>query len=91
MSPAFLSDGRIAGAVLAIMVLEALVLLAYRRITGRGLYPLAVILMLLPGACLVLALRAALAEGPSGTMLAWLAAAFAAHLADLVHRTRKKI
>lgn len=67
--------------ILAFTVLEAVVVV--RR---RGLSPAATVVMLLPGICLLLALRAALA----GTAWPWvpaaLAASLVAHLLDLRRR-----
>jgi hypothetical protein len=57
--------------------------------TGRGLPPAAALAMLLPGACLLLALRAALTGAASTVILAWLAAALVTHLADLWVRQAK--
>ena len=42
------------------LCIEAVALFVYWRMTGRGLRPASVLAMLLPGACLLLALRAAL-------------------------------
>lgn len=72
--------------VLAVLVLEILGLLFWRRRTGRGPTARQLFALALPGACLMLALRVALTDGPAGLLLVFLVAAFAAHLVDL--RTR---
>jgi hypothetical protein len=74
--------------ILVFTVVEAAVLTLWHQRTGRGLSVIALGLMLLPGICLLLALRAAL----SGTAWPWVPAASAgaliAHLADLHRRWR---
>jgi len=67
-------------AVLAFTVLEGVVLIA------RGRRPDAVIRMLLPGVCLMLAIRAALVGAAWPWVPAALAAALVAHMADLRNR-----
>jgi len=84
---------RAADVVLICIVLEGAVLMAWNRRTGAGLPPLAVIVSLLPGACLVLALRFALSAGPPSpgvttAIMACLLAALLAHLLDLVRQLR---
>ncbi len=74
--------------VLIVTAAEAVVLALWHRSTGQGLSAGAAARMLLPGVCLMLALRAALAG------IAWpfvplaLTAALIAHLADLRGRWR---
>lgn len=82
----FLTPAHIADVVLAVMAIEAAVLLVHWRRKGRGLPPAAILINLTAGACLVLALRSTLAGSHWGWTAAWLAAAFLAHLADLAHR-----
>jgi hypothetical protein len=79
------SSWRIVDLILLFMLIEVAALLAYRRLTGRGLKPLNLVLMLLPGLCLLLALRAGLTGGWTG-VLAWLGAALVCHAADLWRR-----
>ena len=55
----FFRSGLVADVILAVMIAEALLLLVYRKLTGRGLAAADLVAMLLAGACLVLALRAA--------------------------------
>ena len=85
----FFSSGQVADLLLALMALEAALLLVYRLLTGRG-PPLAGLLANLgAGACLLLALRALLTgAGWQGAAL-WLMGALALHLADLVGRWRQ--
>ena len=82
------ASGRIVDLVLLFMLVELAVLLLYRRRTGRGLAPVALVLMLAAGVFLLLALRAALVSDGWQVILVWLAAALIAHLADLRLRLR---
>lgn len=82
------ASGRIVDLILLFMLVEVAVLLAYRRLTGRGLKLLDLGLLLLPGLFLLLALRAGLTGGAWTVVLAWLGAALLAHLADLSRRMR---
>lgn len=81
-----LASGRVVDLILLFMLIEAAALLVYRRLTGRGLKPLDLAFMLLPGLFLLLALRAGLTGDAWPTVLAWLGAALLAHLADLLRR-----
>jgi hypothetical protein len=81
-------SGRVVDLILVFVVIEALALVAYRRITRRGLRLPGILLMLLPGVCLLLALRGALVGAAPWVVLAWLAAALVAHLLDLWVRWR---
>jgi hypothetical protein len=80
---ALISDGRVIDLILLLVAAEAAGLLVLRRITGRGLAPLALLANLAAGAFLLAALRC----GLSGAGAAWvglcLALALVAHLADL--------
>ena len=80
------ASGRIVDIVLAITAIEAALLIAYHRRTGRGPAPKDVVGMLLAGACLMLALREALVGAEWRWIALWLAAAFVAHLNDLRRR-----
>jgi hypothetical protein len=84
----FFDSGRIVDAIVLVMILEAIVLLAYRRATGRGLGFVDILSVLLPGACLLLALRAALRGEDWSAIALWLIAAFLLHLADIWRRVR---
>ncbi len=82
----FVASGRVVDVILLIMAVEAASLIAYRRMTGRGLTTSSVMLMLAPGAFLLLALRAALTAEAWFVIIAWLVVALVAHLADLRSR-----
>ena len=85
--------------VLGFTVLEATILILWRRrhsandqtirrLPGAALRPGGIVVMLLPGICLMLALRAALTGASWPWVPAALAAALVAHLADLRERWR---
>ena len=69
--------------VLAVVVLEAGVLVALHRLTGRGPAPAAALPNLLAGFALLLALRFGLAGGGLPAVAACLLAGLTAHLFDL--------
>ena len=83
---AWFQSGRVADIVVAVMVLEALALIAIRVIKGRGFAVRYVISNLMAGLFLVLALRAALTGAAWPWIAASLSAAFVAHIADLALR-----
>jgi hypothetical protein len=85
----FIASGRAIDLILAMVLVEALALLAYRRITGRGIAGPDLIANLLAGACLMLALRAALAGAGWQWIAVCMSAALLAHLADLWRRWRR--
>ena len=68
------------------MIAEAVLLLIYRKATGRGLAPGDLFAMLLAGACLVLALRAVLTGSNWPAVALFLGAALVAHVIDLYRR-----
>jgi len=78
----FFASGHAADLVLSVLVLEALLLLR----AGRPAIDVA--LLLLPGACMMLSLRAALVGASWPWIALPLAASFPVHLADLVRRGR---
>ncbi|MEJ2503543.1 MAG: hypothetical protein P8177_09585, partial [Gemmatimonadota bacterium] len=84
-----LASPRIADLLLAVLAAEAVAVLLYRRLRGRGPGPGDVARILLPGAGLALALRAALAGAAWPWMAAALLGAGVAHAADLSHRMRE--
>jgi hypothetical protein len=86
---AWFESGRIVDAILAFMLLEAVLLLAYRARTGRGVGAADLLANLAAGATLLLALRAALVGGTWLWVAAALAAALVAHLADLSRRWQR--
>jgi hypothetical protein len=77
----FFSSGRAIDLVLAFMVVELVVLL-WRRRRAR----IDVFLALAPGACLLIALRAALTGAGWMWIAAFVALSLPAHLADLARR-----
>ncbi|MDX2235692.1 MAG: hypothetical protein NW200_14430 [Hyphomonadaceae bacterium] len=72
--------------VLAIIALEFVVLLARAAPGGRGRRAVDLGLALAPGACILMALRAALTGEAWGVVAFWLAASFPVHVADLLRR-----
>jgi hypothetical protein len=80
------ANGRIVDLILVLVLVEAIALSVYRRMTGRGLETFDLIVSLLPGVCLLLALRAALTHAPWTSIAIWLAVALGTHLADLWRR-----
>jgi hypothetical protein len=82
------ANGRIVDVILMVVTVEAACALIWHRRTGRGLAPRDTVLLLLPGVCLLAALRGALVGAWFGWIAAWLLAAFAAHLCDLTRRWR---
>jgi len=81
-------EGRIALLILGIMLLEGVALLAHHRRTGGGLTPAETLRLLIPGACLVGALYAALVGGWWGWIALALAGSLVAHVADIAQRWR---
>jgi hypothetical protein len=84
----WITSGRLVDLILVLVVLEAVALLAFHRLTGRGLGPRQLIGVLVSGGCLLLALRAALTGAAWTWIGAWLTIALIAHLADLALRWR---
>lgn len=78
---AWFASGRIVDALLVLVLLEAIVFLRAGR--GRLLLP-----NLAAGACLLLALRAALTGAPVALLGLWLALAGLAHGVDVAGRWR---
>lgn len=83
-----LAGGHAIDLILLAMVLEGLALIAYQRVTGKGIAPLAVVANLTSGAGLLLALRAAMSGWGMATIATCLLVSFAAHVADLSRRWR---
>jgi hypothetical protein len=71
--------------ILLFTVLEGIILVSLRRLEGR-----AVVLMLLPGACLMLAIRSVLAGAPWPWLPLALVGALLTHLADVAARWRRR-
>ena len=82
------ASGRIVDLIVALVVLEALLLLALRARSGRGPTPGALLSNLAAGAALMLAVRAALTGAAWPAIAAWLLAALVAHLAEMAIRFR---
>lgn len=80
------ASGRVVDVILTLVVVEAVALEGWRRLTGRGLALRALIANLLAGGFLLLALRAALVGADWTWVAASLFAALLAHLADLATR-----
>ena len=77
------ATGRIVDVILALTIAEAVLLVGYRRWTGGGVPALSIVANLLAGACLLLAVRAALVGAAWYWVASALAASLVAHLADL--------
>jgi hypothetical protein len=82
------ASGRIVDVILIFMAFEAIVLLVYQRVSGRGLGLYDIACVLIPGLFLLLALRAALLGAHWPVLAGWLLAALVAHLGDLWRRQR---
>jgi predicted GNAT superfamily acetyltransferase len=87
MEQAFAS-GRAIDAVLVLVALQAALLVAWARRTGRGVPPASLLATLAAGGFLLLALRSALVGAWWGWTGLALLAALAAHLIDLRLRWR---
>ncbi len=85
MTTLFVS-GRIIDLILALTMLEAIVVVTYRRRTGRGVRSGDLAANLLAGVCLLLALRCALTGASWPWVALWLFASLVAHVADLRRR-----
>ena len=84
------ASGRIVDLILALMLLEAAVLIALARAWPERIPAVGLLLNLLAGACLLMALRAVVNEADWWITGAWLALARSAHIADLVQRLRTR-
>ena len=80
------ASGAVVDAILLLMALEGALIVLLRRRTGAGVPARDLVAMLAAGACLMLALRAALVGAAWPWIALALAAALAAHLADLRRR-----
>lgn len=78
---AFYESGRAVDFVIAVVLVEVLIFALLRR--------WAVVLGLIPGLCLLLALRAAVAGSGWQMVALWVAASLPAHMIDLSLRTRR--
>ena len=77
----FFTSGHAVDLVLAFMAVEAIILILVKR---RA--PITVLLTILPGAVMMLALRAALTGAGWRWVAIWLTVSLPLHLADLRHR-----
>ncbi len=82
-------SGRLTDLALAVIVLEALLLLLARHRTSVGLRPADVLGQLAAGAMLLMALRCALTGASYVWTLGFMSASFPAHLFDLARRARR--
>jgi hypothetical protein len=85
----FLRSPHLIDLVVALTVLEGAFLIVVgrrRQLGSRSQTVIAIVLMMLPGVCLLLAIRAALAGAPWPWVPAALVAALLAHLADVRQR-----
>ena len=85
------TNGRIVDIIIAFMALEGIALVVYRKVFARGLRTYDIVSVLIPGLCLLLALRAALLESQWPFIAVWLLAALIAHLGDLWRRQRSGV
>ena len=84
--PAWFTATHLADFVIAVTLAEGIGLLAWHAFAGRGLPPRAILILLAPGLCLMLALRVSVSGGPVEGVAALLALAGILHLADLSAR-----
>jgi hypothetical protein len=82
----FFAHGHAIDLILALVVVEAALLIRRRLVTGRGPPPAAILANLLSGTFLLLGLRSALVDAWWGWTALCLLAALAAHWADLYPR-----
>ena len=87
---AWVVGGGLIDSIIAITLLEVTILLLYHHQTKRGLMPRDYLLNVLSGLCLMLALRCCLTNSAWFFIAAWLAAAGAAHVADIAMRLQQR-
>lgn len=76
-------SGRIADIVAVVIVIEAIMLITVKYLTGHGINSGKVIALLVPGFCLVMALRSVMADEPWYWLALWLTLSLIAHLIDV--------
>jgi hypothetical protein len=84
-----LAAGTLLEWIVALMLVEAVVLLAWRARTGGGVPAAGVLCVLASGICLMLAVRAALTSAGSASVAGWLLAALVAHVTDVLVRWQR--
>lgn len=82
------ASGLVLDVIVGLVLLEAALLIGYRRLTGRGPAPREVLPNLVAGLFLMLAVRAALVDATWTWVAFWLLAGLFAHLFDLALRWR---
>lgn len=87
--PGFLNATQLADLAIVILALETILLAVWLRRRDKPL-PAGLITNALSGACLLLALRAAIGDAGMAMVGLWLACGFAAHLADIGARLRRR-
>ncbi|CCG06676.1 hypothetical protein [Pararhodospirillum photometricum] len=85
---ALFTSGVVIDFILLLMVVEGWVLVLLHRRSGGGLPPLGIVTLLLPGALLLAAVRAALVGAPWILVAFILLLSFVAHIADVLNRWR---
>lgn len=85
----FVEAGHLADVALAVLFLEIALVQQWRRRSTRFRDRPALLANLLAGACLLVALRAALAGWPSALVVAGVSGALIAHVVDLRARLRE--
>ena len=88
--PSLFAPGRLVDFVLFVVAAEFVALAWLDRERGLRAALADPFFALAPGACLLLALRAAIAGDAGPWILVWLTASLPAHLADLVRRRRRR-
>ena len=83
-----LASGRLVDLILLIVVIEAAVLIAYWRITRKGIAPRDLLPNLIAGAFLLLALRLTIADAGWMAICGCLAASGVANVIDVMRRWR---
>ena len=83
------ATGHVVDLMLAFTAIEAMLVVAHHRRTGRGVAPAEFLGNLLSGVWLMLALRGALVGAWWGWIALCLVGSLAAHLADLRRRWRR--
>jgi hypothetical protein len=86
----WIASGQVVDLILVVMIAEAIGLFVLWRWRGAGIAPVPLLANLAAGACVMLALRAALTGASATTLAVLLSLSFAAHVVDLAVRWRRK-